>query len=570
LRGHFEHNENANNGNFLEMLRYQSECNPSLKQSIAKNTFNYTSPDIQNELLSIMAQQLISSILPREFYSIIVDETMEVAKIEQLSVCVRYVDENLYVNERFIGFYDLTSTTSEALLDKVKVVLSENCLRFDKLVGTCMDGAANMRGIHNGLATRIRQLAPKALYTYCYAHKLNVAIERSCEQINCVRNVIDICKSLYEFVEGSAQRHCLFQHIQDPSKKTTLKRLCETRWSSRSDSIAAIKTSYSALLTFLQVVDEEVKDSRGAKAYGLRKLIDDFDFIFYVEVLSDLFKQISILSKFLQSSEIDIITAINIAETTITKLQSIKSTDFEVYYNSSLNVAKLNGVDVPDLNPVLQRKKRSRINLDNIDLSTTNTRLRSNYDNIFDIFLKEISVKFEKASMDPIVALHRIIMSTSHEIHDYEKLQVYGDIIDFLQLDLELRIWADHKTMNWDRFKKSFAINVNETKKTDTELRIDNLNHVCKFFNFFNLKSVFPQLFIIFKVYLSIPVSSAEAERSFSCLKRVKTWLRSSCEQKRLSAPSVLNIEREEADKLDLEQSLDEFAKAKNRRLKLF
>jgi hypothetical protein len=83
----------------------------------------------------------------------------------------------------------LTSTTSEALLDKVKVVLSENCLRFDQLVGTCMDGAANMPGIHSGLATRIRKIPPKALYMYFNSHKLN--IEHCCEQINPVRNVID-------------------------------------------------------------------------------------------------------------------------------------------------------------------------------------------------------------------------------------------------------------------------------------------------------------------------------------------------------------------------------------------
>lgn len=117
----------------------------------------------------------------------------------------------------------MQSTTADALLDKLKTVLDYNSLKFENIVGSCMDGAANMRGKYNGLQAKIRKLSPKAIYTYCYAHQFNLAIEKSCEQLNYIRNMIDNCKTLYDFVEGSAQRHCLFQHIQDENKKTTLK-----------------------------------------------------------------------------------------------------------------------------------------------------------------------------------------------------------------------------------------------------------------------------------------------------------------------------------------------------------
>jgi hypothetical protein len=49
-----------------------------------------------------------------------------------------------------------------------------------------------------------------------------------------------------------------------------------------------------------------------------------------------------------------------------------------------------------------------------MDLSST--RLKSNNNNIFDIFLKEISVKFEKSSMDPC----------NMDIMLYHKIQVEG------------------------------------------------------------------------------------------------------------------------------------------------
>jgi len=59
------------------------------------------------------------------------------------------------------------------------------------------------------------------------------------------------------------------------------------------------------------------------------------------------------------------------------------------------------------------------------------------------------------------------------------------------------------------------------------------------------LKVDFTEIFKLLKIYLSIPVTSAGAERSFSCLKRLKTWLRNNMGQVRLSDLILLNIESE-------------------------
>ena len=44
----------------------------------------------------------------------------------------------------------------------------------------------------------------------------------------------------------------------------------------------------------------------------------------------------------------------------------------------------------------------------------------------------------------------------------------------------------------------------------------------------------FPQIYLCLKLYLSIPVSAAEGERSFSVLKILKSFLRSTMCQDRL------------------------------------
>lgn len=70
------------------------------------------------------------------------------------------------------------------------------------------------------------------------------------------------------------------------------------------------------------------------------------------------------------------------------------------------------------------------------------------------------------------------------------------------------------------------------------------------------------------QIALTIAVTSAEGERSFSALKRVKTRLRSTMTEDMLSDLSVLSIEKELAQAIDLTDIIDKFdAKDKNRQI---
>jgi len=58
----------------------------------------------------------------------------------------------------------------------------------------------------------------------------------------------------------------------------------------------------------------------------------------------------------------------------------------------------------------------------------------------------------------------------------------------------------------------------------------------------------------------------ATAERSFSKLKLIKTYLRNIMQDDRLSGLAVLSIENAEAQKLDVSKIIDDFASRKARR----
>ena len=66
------------------------------------------------------------------------------------------------------------------------------------------------------------------------------------------------------------------------------------------------------------------------------------------------------------------------------------------------------------------------------------------------------------------------------------------------------------------------------------------------------------------------PVTTSTAERSFSALKRIKTYLRSSMTQQRLNHCMLLHVLRHKTDSLSLEDIAKEFMERNERRSSFF
>jgi len=78
-------------------------------------------------------------------------------------------------------------------------------------------------------------------------------------------------------------------------------------------------------------------------------------------------------------------------------------------------------------------------------------------------------------------------------------------------------------------------------------------------------QEVFPNLYKLMQVALMISVSSATCERSFSSMRRLKNWMRTSMVQQRFTNLSVINIERDLANKIVPGEILNTFAKIDRR-----
>ncbi len=70
---------------------------------------------------------------------------------------------------------------------------------------------------------------------------------------------------------------------------------------------------------------------------------------------------------------------------------------------------------------------------------------------------------------------------------------------------------------------------------------------------------IFPNIYIGLRIYLTLPVTVASAERSFSKLKLIKTYLRSTMAQDRLNALAILSVENAEAETTDFTDLIEKW-----------
>jgi len=91
----------------------------------------------------------------------------------------------------------------------------------------------------------------------------------------------------------------------------------------------------------------------------------------------------------------------------------------------------------------------------------------------------------------------------------------------------------------------------------ENEKPIDILNYIKRI-------NSFPNTYIAYRIMLTILVSVASTERSFSKLKLIKSYLRSTMCQQRLNGLTLLSIEKDFLNEINYDNLIDNFASQKD------
>ena len=277
FRGHgWNKDMKREDGNFDFFLHWKAHFDPCLRQHLqsCKKNASYKSPDIQNAGMELR-DSILCEIMSAEWCSVMADECTDVATIEQMSICIRFVDDKPEVCEEFLGFVKLDRTDAETISASILSFLSSCNLDLSNLRGQGYDGAAVIAGKVSGVSARILEQQPRALYLHCRAHNLNLVIS-SCKQVPEIRNLFDSLGALTWFLGASPKRKAILQrHLKSDDISTLIveteddqldlpsrlvrklsshqvPRLSERRWSARLSTLSTVIAKYKAIYNALK------------------------------------------------------------------------------------------------------------------------------------------------------------------------------------------------------------------------------------------------------------------------------------------------------------------------------
>ncbi|XP_060846366.1 zinc finger MYM-type protein 1-like [Rhopalosiphum padi] len=302
FRGHREHDESLNKGNYLELLDLLAQEEHLLKDHfLSSSIFKGTSKIIQNDLIesvtTILNSKIFKEIQTANYISIQADETTDVSCRSQMSIIFRYVIEEKIV-ERFIGFFDVSSDkTGSGLADVILSVIKKWDLG-NKIIAQTYDGASVMSGTKNGVQSLIKNIYSNVLFIHCYAHQLNLVLLYGAKTIKPVKLFICNLTMFHTFFSRSSKRSELLRQ-----QGFKLPNHSDTRWNYHSRAASTIKTHFIELKNaFTHVIEEPNWDHISiSTASGILDKLNDAQFVYLLILFNKIFIYTDHVFNFLQS-----------------------------------------------------------------------------------------------------------------------------------------------------------------------------------------------------------------------------------------------------------------------------
>ncbi|XP_029348140.1 52 kDa repressor of the inhibitor of the protein kinase-like [Acyrthosiphon pisum] len=321
----------------------------------------YTSHRIQNELISIcgniICNEIVKCVNNSMAFSLMAEESADIAGKEQLSIGVRYVTQTYDIKEEFLVFVELQKLNAEAIASSIIQFTSRVGLDMSKLVGLGFDGCSTMSGKENGVQAIIKKQYPIACFFHCASHKLNLVVN---DQNNLpeIRNSIGTVKETIKFFRESILRRRLISNIP---------LLCETRWSEKYKSIRIFDSNFFEIKSVLSklVTNYDTNSATRTKAYQLSCATSTIGFIVCLKIIAKYSKILELIVNKLQAVDSNLHTVhqhihSNLLEI-LKKRRSMSEENFSLIFNDVRNCAIQFNLDIQIPRVVSKQTHRQNI-----------------------------------------------------------------------------------------------------------------------------------------------------------------------------------------------------------------
>lgn len=309
-----------------------------------------------------------------------------------------------------------------------------------------------------------------------------------------------------------------------------LPRPVPTRWNFHSRTVNTVYEYREEILQCMETIEMQediTHKSTIEQATGLKRTLKDDDFLFWLSLFHQIMPHVDILFKQMQMREIDPVVAKKNTEHFTDEISKIR-----------------NNVDNHDENNSEKESLPKRRRDDKL------VRIMEAKE-VCDVIICQAKERFSFTGH--LVAANLFLPECFPKY-----VQCFPD--KYLNLTVQAYPFLDSKKL---RTELGVIYCRNEFKCISGAMALFSFIHES------NLVETFGECLKLLKIIITIPMTTSEAERCFSTLKRVKTFLRNSMLQERLTALSMLSIEKRFISEIpDFNNKvIDKFAKAKERRV---
>lgn len=392
-----------------------------------------------------------------------------------------------------------------------------------------------MAGQYKGVQAVLRDINPNCLFSPCGNHTLNLVGVDSVESCKEALNFFGRIQQLYNFFSRSPQRwEILKKHLN-----VSLHAVSKTRWAARINSVKPLAKHFPDILKAVEESETLNLQPHARTELGtIKEYLKSFECVILIKIWYPLLSLIEKTNLLIEARN----------ATLDVELQNINQLIFNIsQFKSRFHELIEEAKTIASICEISENFKLNR------QINTQEEALLHFETNVFHAIISSLTTGLTRRyeSLREICYLFRILWK--FETVDEEELKICTEKLhQTYAKDISSEITGEMEFL-----KQIYRANF--TDEPSPENLLQNILEA-------NLGELFPNLLILLRIFLSLPASVSSAERSFSTMKRIKNFNRSTMAQERLNGLAIININYDIARSIEFSDIIKNFTLQKLRK----